>query len=381
MPLARLRIHAALTHPFACVPFLYFHFRAHGVGLAEYAQSVTIYYLATMFADVPTGLLADRFGRRQALVVGELVLAAGFGLFALGTEFTTFCLGQAVVGLGQAILSGPPTALLYATLAADGREREFLGEESRMHALRLAGTALAFLLGGVVVWCLGIVAAIGLSIGLHLLSAAVAATLREPAMPATGARHPLLTAAVRDLLQPQVLWIGAYYCVVFWLLRYCFHTYQPYLEAAQEMHPLLVGTLFALLNLAAAPCSRLAPWLVRRLGFVAVLWMMPLLLSGSLALLSLHVNLLALPLLFLHQVPFGLHWALVQDFTQRRIRQEVRATVLSLVSFLGRGVFAATFPLLGALHQSHGISAAYLAAACAGTVATILVLARAPRDS
>ena len=55
----------------------------------------------------------------------------------------------------------------------------------------------------------------------------------------------------------------------------------------------------------------------------------------------------------------GLHWPIIQAFANHRIRTEVRATVLSMMSFLGRLVFAGLFPLIGLLHETDGIGAAY----------------------
>jgi hypothetical protein len=190
----------------------------------------------------------------------------------------------------------------------------------------------------------------------------------------------LLRAAWTDVRGPGVRAVGAYYMLVFFLLRYCFHTYQPYLEAARQETPLVLGTLFCGLNVLAALGSALVPWARRRFGERALLWAMPLALAGSLLTMACSVDWLGISLFFVHQLPFGMHWSLVHGLANHAIGAPARATVLSLLSFVARLAFAAAFPALGLLQQRHGVSVAYLVVGGAGLVGTCVIMARgAPR--
>lgn len=84
------------------------------------------------------------------------------------------------------------------------------------------------------------------------------------------------------------------------------------------------------------------PALVQRFGRRPLFWGMPILLAISLLLMALENALaaqwpafgrplawLGVSLFFLQQVPFGMHWALVQEFVNDRIGPEARATVWS----------------------------------------------------
>jgi MFS family permease len=375
-PPAQLRLlaaYAVFTYPFACVPLLYFHFRAHAIDVTEYALMISVYYVTMVVAEIPTGLLADRYGRKAAMVLGPFLLAAGFWVMWAHDDFVAFCMGQGVLGIGHAVLSGPPSALLYDQLLATGREAEFLAHESRLQATRLLGTAGAFLLGGSVAEVWGIPPTILLSVALCAIAGIAATRLRDVPR-AAGPRPRILASAGHDLRSPAVLWILAYFVLVFCLLRYCFHTYQPFLEAADERSLLFIGALFCSMNLLAAACSRLVPRLARSFGERTLFWSVPLLLSLSLVALAGLVQRAGVLLFFLQQVPFGLHWSLIQSFVNHRIRGVSRATVLSVMSFLGRLSFAAIFPLAGALHERQGIGAAYLAVGLAGLVSTVVCL-------
>ncbi len=343
--LGLLRVYAAFTYPFACVPFLYFYFADHGVTLQQYGWLIAIYYWTMVTAEVPTGVLADRFGRVVPVVLGPTVLAAGFACMAYFDSFWAFAVGEVAMGLGHSILSGPPTAILFETLRRSGRGSEYLHHESRMHFARLSGTGISFLIGGIIAHFYGYRASIVLTIGLCLVAAVTALFLRDTKSTRTSNRRvPILASAMRDLRLPPVRWILAYFIVLFCLLRYPFHFYQPFLRENGFDQPLRIGLLFFAMNVVAAPCGRMVPWLDRRFGERALFW--GLLVSLSLSIWAMaHVGIgFAIGLFFVQQVPFGMHWAAVQSFVNHHLRDASRATVLSTISFASRLAFAIALP-------------------------------------
>ncbi len=383
-----LRAYGLLTYPFACVPFLWFYFADHGVTLAGYGELIAWYYLAMFVAELPTGMLADRCGRKPMLVLGPLLLATGFGTLWLWRSHLGFCLGEVVMGIGHAVLSGPASALLYDSLKERRQEHRFLAEEARLHGRRLLGTGAAFLLGGAVAWLCSsggrwdFTATIPLTALLCLLGSALAVGLREPAVPRPAPRE-FLRGAAQDLRQRPVLWLLVYYVVLFALLRHPFHNYQVYLDEVAATHrwlgdPLVIGGLYAGLNLVAAPCSRQVPVLLERCGRRFLFWAMPVVLALSIVAMA-APGPWGVLLFVLQQVPFGMHWALVQDFVNHRIRPESRTTVLSALSLGGRMVFAGLSVLLFRLQDQGGHGQAFLAAGLGGLLLTVLVMLLRPR--
>ncbi|MBL9078012.1 MAG: MFS transporter [Planctomycetes bacterium] len=395
-----LRAYALVTYPFACVPFLFLFFRDHGIGEGAYGEIVGAYYLAMFVAEVPTGILADRIGRKPMLVAGPLLLAAGFAVLVLFPHYGTFVAGEVLLGLGHAVLSGPPTVLLYETLREHGQQHRYLQEESRIAGLRMLGTGSAFLLGGVLArfgnathdaYGLAIVAtsvlcggAALLALGLHERTAAGAAAPRE-----------FLRQLRGDLAKPAVVWLFGYWIVLFTLLRYPFHNYQPYLVAAGRSQPLLLdplflGVLFATLNLAAAPMSSQVPRLVATVGRRVLFWGMPLLLCGSLLVMAWERSAaadgadarlvwLGIGMFFVQQVPFGMHWALLYEFVNHRIGAAARTTVLSALSLGTRSCYALCNVLLFHTQERRGLPFTLALVGGVGVAATCTVLWLRPR--
>lgn len=394
--LGLLRAFAWVTYPFACVPFLFLFFQQHGLDQQQFGEIIAVYYLAMFLAEVPTGVLADRFGPKLMLVLGPLLLAVGFGTLLMVPTYEGFLAGEALLGLGHAVLSGPPATILYETLREHDAQPRYLLEESRINRNRLLGTGCSFLLGGTVAFfgnatrdayglaivatCVGTVAA-----------SAIALCLRpEPGRPMLPMRV-FVRHVAQDLGRAPVRWLLGYWIVLFALLRYPFHNYQPYLKEATAQEPLfanpmLVGVLFALLNLVAAPLSSMVPRLVQRWGRRSLFWGMPLALAASLVVMAAEryaaasghgsraLAWLGIAMFFVQQVPFGMHWALVQEFVNHRIGREARTTVMSALSLGARLVYAGCNVLLFWAQEHHGMAATLLWAGVIGAVSITIVM-------
>jgi len=374
-----LGIYGVFTYPFACVPFLYFYFAEHGIGIGQYLQMIAWYYWAMVLTEVPTGLLADRYGRKIALSCGSATLAGGFLILYQATSYPGFCAGQIALGVGHAMLSGAPTAMLFDCLQETGRQDRFLHTESRIHSLRLFGTGGAFLLGGFFAYLFGLGSTILLTSAFCCVGAVVALAIHEPGrQPMAGARPALLRIAITDLRSRQLIWILVYFVFLFGLLRFAFHTYQPFFAETvfnhehPELNWLWLGCLFASLNLFAAPSSRLVPFLTARFNYRALFLSLPLVLSLAFIAMSRLSGWAAIMLFFVHQVPFGLHWALIQDYVNHRLAARARATTLSILSFTGRISFAVWIPLVGSYQDRHGTAETYLLLGGIGLVLTLL---------
>lgn len=82
-----------------------------------------IWSVVGLVAEVPSGALADRFGRRRAVVSAYVGQAAGYAVWALWPTFTGFAAGFALWSLGGSLESGAKEALLYDALAPGERWR------------------------------------------------------------------------------------------------------------------------------------------------------------------------------------------------------------------------------------------------------------------
>ena len=131
-------------------------------------------------AQLATGALSDRWGRKWMIVGGMWVQAAGIALFVIGRGLDTWLAGAVLLGLG--------TALVYPTLLAaisDVAQPSWRASAVGVYRLwRDLGYAVGALMTGLVADAFGIPAAIGAVAGLTFISGVIVAGAMYETLPA-----------------------------------------------------------------------------------------------------------------------------------------------------------------------------------------------------
>ena len=73
-----------------------------GLGTADLGLLTSVYFLVFAAAQIPIGILLDRYGPRRVQSALLLVAAAGAGLFATSTGLVSLSIARAMIGLGVA---------------------------------------------------------------------------------------------------------------------------------------------------------------------------------------------------------------------------------------------------------------------------------------
>ncbi|MGH7545157.1 MAG: MFS transporter, partial [Gemmatimonadota bacterium] len=83
-------------------PILPLYAREFGVSVTAVGFLITVFGIARIGTDVPTGRLAERVGRRPLLVGGALAVAVGSLGFALAGTYAALVFWRFVQGVGSA---------------------------------------------------------------------------------------------------------------------------------------------------------------------------------------------------------------------------------------------------------------------------------------
>ncbi|MXX80055.1 MAG: MFS transporter [Chloroflexi bacterium] len=353
----------------------------HSLSYTQIGLMEVLFGIATIIAEVPTGAIADRFGRRSALVLSAFGFAAGITLFA-GLGYPLLVLGYALMAVTRTLLSGSGDALLFDTLRSLGRTGEYERHSGRARALATAGLLVATLFAGPIVSSLGFQAAILLS-AVGMGCAGVAALLlrepprreadfadsTEPVDEPPVRRHTLhdIVQAVRIVRTVRpVLWTILLSAVMFATLDLPDFFIQPFirshgidpvdaLDAGFTYSGLMLPSFFGVMlgSIIAAPLaarlgeSRALPtiWL---LGGLA---MLPLLLVDHLGLVA-ALSLLAASTAIVEPLAGG--------YINRRIPSDQRATVLSVFSLVTAVMITVVIGSASALVDSYDFRAGFL---------------------
>ncbi|MBM3270491.1 MAG: MFS transporter, partial [Candidatus Sericytochromatia bacterium] len=169
-----------------------------GLSPAFLALVLALGDLVLMVAHVPTGLLADRLGRRWSLVVGSAVQVAGLALMWLGSGPWAFAASALAIGVGDAFRGGADEALLYESLARLGREAEFERRVARTGAWAQSALVVQVLLGGALVARFGFDAAWALEVAFALGGLVLALAMVEVPGAAISGSKPEIQVAARS---------------------------------------------------------------------------------------------------------------------------------------------------------------------------------------
>lgn len=348
--------------------------------------------------EVPTGVVADTWGRRASYLLGSVTLAVSTVLYWLAWQaeapFWAWAVTSVLLGLGFTFFSGATEAWLVDALKFTG----FKGNLESVFAKGqiVAGVAMlsGSVLGGLVAqWTnLGVPYLLrGLALVVTFVVAFV--YMRDWGFVPKSGAHPgremgqVVRASVRyGLGNPPVRWLMLAAPFTFGVGIYAFYAMQPYLlELYGDEQAYSIAGLAAAIIAGAQIAGGMAAPRVRRLfrNRTSALLAGLLLEIGLLALLGLTGAFwVAVGLLVLWGLAAAATLPIRQAYVNGLIPSEQRATVLSFDNLLGSSGGVVIQPALGKVADVWSYSTSYLVAAGIQLLAVpFVVLARRERAS
>jgi len=104
----------------------------------SYTIAMSVLALATIvkaITDIPTGIFSDKVGRKNTLALGSFFTTLGIACYAFAEGSVLLLIGAVFSGLGQSLFSGNNNALLYETLKAIGQEDKYHHYQGRISSM------------------------------------------------------------------------------------------------------------------------------------------------------------------------------------------------------------------------------------------------------
>lgn len=112
----------------------------------------TVVFVASLLVfDIPTGIIADRIGRRKSMLAACVVEIVSLVVLGMSTSLTFYLAGTVLFGLYVALINGASQALLYDWLASRNKTKLYAKYQGSIYALFLIGAGLANILSGYIV--------------------------------------------------------------------------------------------------------------------------------------------------------------------------------------------------------------------------------------
>jgi len=338
--------------------------QGHGLSMTEVLQTQALFALTIALCEVPSGYLADLWGRRPAILIGAALNALGFLSLLWADSFVDFAIYEIILGVGFSLISGTDLALLYDT-EVYLQVRELPGGAgagkslSRLISVEAAASGFAGIAASLLLLWWSTDAVILLQVVAGLLPVALAVTLVEvPRAPRETSHRDNMRQILELLLfgKPVVFWT-AFAIAVFGLLAiYVFWIYQKYWEL-QAVPLESFGYIWAGFALVVSLSARLTVYLEERLGTRGLLTLVAVLPLLGLAGMALGGGWPGVLCGLFIQLSRGISMSLFYEALNSRVPGDFRATVNSLVSLGVRAVFIVTGPLLGYTLDSLGMQA------------------------
>ncbi len=347
----------AFTQALFVIPIIVLFWQAHGLNLEQIMLLQAGFALTVFILEIPTGYLADRWGRKNTIVLGACFGFAAYVVYALGGTFWHFLCAEILIGIGSSLLSGTIEAMTYDTLLELGREREYRRIAGNQSFLEFNTEALSGIIGG-------LLGAVSLALPLWItaipmgLAVLTAASLYEPK------RHKpvepkhwktILHASSHALfrhkgLRMVILTYGLISCmslIFFWF-------FQPY-QTLVGVPVALFGLTHAVTVAAGAFAAKSVPWFERRIDDRLLLILPAIMVVACFLALSLPPTQLLLVFFIVSRLAWHFVGPLTADLINRMTTSDVRATVLSVRSFFSRLLFVIASPFVGALADARMI--------------------------
>lgn len=349
--------------------FYIFFLQANGLSYLEMTIVFAANFLALALFDLPTGNLADKYGRKRSIVIGTLIFAVGLLIYALTSSFLLFMTAEIVLGVASALLSGSTEAWYVDELKSQGKA----SEAERVYGLAIGVISLMGVVGGLVgsllaAYALNLPLLFG-SIICFVAGLFALLTFREN----YGDKNAGYGAIVRRTLSYFKGSPALKLLTLADVLRFCsfivfIFLYQPFL-VEMGLPPSALGIVFAGLMVSSAVGSVLATRLMVRTRKSTIVIGSVLCLVVPLAAVPFVESALLAGALFLAcSFAHGLALPASMIWRNTLVPSEIRASGLSVMSTFINGANAVLSLAMGLIIASYGVEAAFLFGVVAGSI-------------
>ncbi|MCX7031385.1 MAG: MFS transporter [Spirochaetes bacterium] len=339
---------------------LYLAFR--GMSLVQIGLIESVFHVTSLLMEVPTGIIADRFGRRTSRLLGRLMAMLGTLLMVVSGSFWGFAVAFVFTALSFNLESGAGDALVYDSLVQCGKQDRYTRVKGRQEVAWQAAQIVSLVVGGIIA-TFDYTLAYLLTLGIEAVSLVVCLTFEEPRIGATNpkgqrpgfVRH--VTGSFRVLHENRGILVYILFIEGFGIFCTTLHFYFQNFLKSRGYVEWQIGTVLALSSLAGMLGAALAHRLEKRLGKRLLVSLSPFVALAAFALIA--FTGLEIPAMILRAAVEGILYVSFSDSINRLIPSEHRATLLSFESMSFSVMMIFLFPVIGAVADRMGFKIAF----------------------
>jgi len=322
------------------VPVMILFMEKNGVSPSEIFYLHIVFAMSMVLLEVPTGYFADVYGRRISMLSGAMLQVLGTVAFSFAYGFWSFLLVEVVMGFGLALYSGANSALVYESLKEQNQELSYQKVWGNMQFYNVLTVGLSSVIGGVIAEYFGMRYTIYASIPFNIVMVWVAWSFYEPKRAKLSQKKGYEKAflkKVKEVLveQKALKWIIIYSALVLAFNQSIYPMYQNYFELI-ELDLVYFGMVFASFQVVSAFSSKFAHKAEASMGKRNILILLPFVVGVSYILMGTYLWVWAFLFVFMQQFVRGFRMVVINDYINKLVESEHRATILSVESLFSK---------------------------------------------
>ena len=127
--LARFSLYGFLKNQRYFEPFLMLAFLEKGLSFLDIGLLIAFREATVIAFEIPSGAVADVYGRRRSMVLSFVAYIGSFLLFGLARDLVLLFGAMFLFGIGEAFRTGTHKAMIFEWLRLEGR----LGERTKFY--------------------------------------------------------------------------------------------------------------------------------------------------------------------------------------------------------------------------------------------------------
>lgn len=135
-------------------PFLILAFLEKGLSFFEIGLLIGFRELSIIILEIPTGAVADLYGRRRSMILSFVAYMFSFVVLAYASALGSLFAAMLLFACGEAFRTGTHKAMIFEWLSAKGREKDTVRVYGYTRSWSKAGSAVSVLIAAslVVFW-------------------------------------------------------------------------------------------------------------------------------------------------------------------------------------------------------------------------------------
>lgn len=343
------------------MPVIVLFYEKNGLTLQDIFILKSVYSVAAVALEIPSGYLADVWGKKKCLLTGSILFFIGYLVYALTGSFQAFLVAEVLLGIGQTLVNGADSALLYDTTLHFKKQDLYLRYEGRIMMIGNFAEALAGIAGGLLAaysirmpfYLQAVVAFSGIPAALFLKEYTSKLDIKNPMKEIVRiVRYSLVTnkPLFYNIMFSGI--IGAATLTMAWFV-------QPVLIDLKTPTSYF-GVIWTVLNLTVGFSALYSDRVERAMGPTRMAWLILLFIAGGYVALAFNLTWAALIVLLIFYVVRGFATPILKGYINQMTMSEMRTTVLSIRNFVIRIIFAAVAPFIGWLSDAYSLKIALL---------------------